>query len=60
MSLRGSTDAFVQYLGDWLHVPDRQLGDYSEQMKESWIRLWPDIDPAHRTLPQLGRSRAKS
>jgi hypothetical protein len=47
-------------LGDWLHVPDRQLTDYSEQMKIAWIRLWPDIDPAYRTLPQLGRTRAKT
>lgn len=58
--VRRKTDAFVEYLDDWLHVPDRQLGDYSGKMKKAWIRLWPDIDPPDRTLPQLGGIRGKS
>ncbi|MFJ5695850.1 hypothetical protein ACIP9X_18625 [Arthrobacter sp. NPDC093125] len=33
-ALRMRTDAFVEYLDDWLHVPDRELGDYSEQMRK--------------------------
>ena len=34
-ALRLRTDAFVEYLDDWLHVPDRELGDYSEQFFRS-------------------------
>lgn len=51
-ALRLRTDAFVEYLDDWLHVPDRELGDYSEQTKKEWIRRWPDIDPELRLKPQ--------
>lgn len=53
-------DAFLEYLDDWLHVPDRELGDYSEQMKKEWIRRRPDIDPEPRLKPQLGGTSTES
>ena len=59
-ALRLRTDAFVEYLDDWLHVPDRELGNYSERMKKEWIRRWPDIDPELRLKPQLGGTSIES
>lgn len=53
-AVRKKTDAFVEYLDDWLHVHDRGLGDYSAEMRKEWIRLWPDIDPERRRMSRLG------
>lgn len=59
-ALRMRTDAFVEYLDDLLHVPDRELGDYSEQMRKEWIRRWPDIDPELHLKPRLGGTSTES
>jgi len=41
-------------------MPDRDLGDSSEQMEKEWIRRWPDIDPELRLKPQLGGTSTES
>lgn len=52
--VRAKAAKFVEYLDDWLHLNDRQLGRMVKDMAETAAQLWPHIKPEDRKLPRLG------